>query len=157
MTVSVVVPDTPALTAWIVLVPATTAVANPAALMVALAVFDEDQVAVLVRSLVLLSLNEPVAVNCCVLPAWIEAAAGLIVIDIRASTPFSGAELFFPHLARIRAVNAYLIARGFTTIRIIASCWIEIAILFPTWLVRKRRADRLNGQCPRSYAYTRRT
>ena len=64
VTVSVVVPLIPPVTAWIVVVPADTAVASPAEAIVAVAILDEDQLAVLVKSFVLLSLKEPVAVNC---------------------------------------------------------------------------------------------
>jgi hypothetical protein len=43
---------------------------------------DEVQIAVAVKSCVLLSLYVPVAVNCCVLPAATDAFAGLTAIEI---------------------------------------------------------------------------
>jgi hypothetical protein len=55
--------------AVIVVIPVVIVVASPELLIVATAVLDEDQVAVLERSCVLLSLKVPVAVNCCVFPA----------------------------------------------------------------------------------------
>jgi hypothetical protein len=80
-TVSVVDPTTPPLVALIVEVPAFTAVARPAALIVATAVVPDAHVAVLVRSCVELSLNVPIAVNCCVLPSKMEGFAGVTAID----------------------------------------------------------------------------
>lgn len=74
--------------AAMVVVPRATAVASPAALIVATAVFDEDQVAVLVRSCVVLSLNEPVAVNCRAEPVWIDGAAGVTEIETRLAGAF---------------------------------------------------------------------
>ena len=68
-TVSVVEPLMLPEAALIVVVPVATLVASPPAAIVVAAVFDEVQVAEAVRSCVLLSLNVPVAVNCCVLPA----------------------------------------------------------------------------------------
>ena len=59
----VVVPLTLLDAAVIVLAPAPTPVASPVALIVAMAVFDEDHVAVFVRFCVELSLNNPVALN----------------------------------------------------------------------------------------------
>jgi hypothetical protein len=64
LTVIRVEPLTEAWLALIVVVPAATAVANPALLTVATDGFDDAQVAVEVRSFVLLSLYVPVAVNC---------------------------------------------------------------------------------------------
>jgi hypothetical protein len=62
-------------------VPAATVVASPAALMVATVVVAEVQVTLLVRFCVLLSLNVPVAVNCCVSPLATEGLAGVTAID----------------------------------------------------------------------------
>jgi hypothetical protein len=62
-------------------VPTPAPVANPAALIVAVAVFDELQVAVLVRFWVVPSLKVPVAVNCCVAPLVIDGFAGVTAID----------------------------------------------------------------------------
>ena len=55
--------------------------ANPADEIVATAVLEDDQVAVVVRSFVELSLKVPVAANCWVLPIWIEGLAGVTDID----------------------------------------------------------------------------
>lgn len=70
-------------TALIVVVPTATAVASPPEVIVATAVLDDDQVAVLVKFFEVLSLNDPVAVNCCVVPVWIDAALGLNEIETR--------------------------------------------------------------------------
>jgi len=81
VTVNVVDPTTLPLVALIVDVPAFTAVARPAALIVATVVVPDAHVAVLVRSCVELSLNVPVAVNCCVFPTGMDGFAGVTAID----------------------------------------------------------------------------
>ena len=68
VTVSTVEPVTAPSVALIVLVPAATPVASPPAVIVATAVVADAHVTWLVRFCVLLSLNVPVAVNCCVVP-----------------------------------------------------------------------------------------
>ena len=83
MTVKVVVPVTVPEAAVIVVVPSPAPVASPVEPIVATAVFEEDQVAVFVKSFVLPSLNEPVAVNCHVAPVWIDGVAGAKEIDTR--------------------------------------------------------------------------
>jgi hypothetical protein len=77
-TVSVVVAVTPAEDAVMVVVPGARAVARPAALMVATAPFDESQLEAQVRSLVVPSLKEAVALNCWVAFTLIDGAAGVI-------------------------------------------------------------------------------
>jgi hypothetical protein len=67
----------PAAVAVMFELPVATAVANPLAAMVATLVLDDAHVAELVRSFVLLSEYIPVAVNCCVVPAAIDAEAGV--------------------------------------------------------------------------------
>jgi hypothetical protein len=64
-----------------VLVPTPAPVAKPALVMVAVAVVPDDQVTDVVRFCVLLSLNVPVAVNCCVAPFAIDGFAGVTAID----------------------------------------------------------------------------
>src|SRR6202163_3847378 len=81
VTVSVVLPVMLLEAAWIVVVPAPTAVAKPAALIVATVTAEELHVAVLVRFCVVPSLNVPVAVNCCVPPFVTEGFAGVTAID----------------------------------------------------------------------------
>ena len=61
--------------------PAATAVARPALLIVAVAGVTDVHVAEFVRFCVLLSLYVPVAVNCCVAPLAIEGVAGVTAID----------------------------------------------------------------------------
>ena len=68
--------------AVISLVPAQTPVASPEASIVAAAA-ELAQVALDVRSAVLLSLKVPVAVNCCVAPSWMEALTGVTEMDWR--------------------------------------------------------------------------
>lgn len=55
--------------------------ARPVELIVAAFVFDEAQVAVFVKSCVVLSEKVPVALNCSVLPAGTELFAGATAID----------------------------------------------------------------------------
>src|ERR1700676_3175103 len=81
VTVSVVLPVMLLEAAWIVVVPAPTAVAKPAALIVATVTAEELHVAVLVRFCVVPSLNVPVAGNCCVLPFRTEGFAGVTAMD----------------------------------------------------------------------------
>src|SRR5215468_9205504 len=67
--------------AVMLLEPIAAPVAKPVVLMLTVAVFEEAQVAVLVRFCVLPSLNVPVAVNCTLVPLAIEEAPALTVID----------------------------------------------------------------------------
>src|SRR5277367_2934955 len=83
VTVSTVEPEIAPEVALTVEVPAEAPVAKPLALMVATAGEAEAQVTLPVRFCVLLSLNVPVAVNCCVKPLAIEGFAGLTAIDCR--------------------------------------------------------------------------
>jgi hypothetical protein len=69
--------------AVIVTFPGDTPVANPALLMVATDLSLELHTEELVIILVVLFENMAVAVNCCVLPAFIVGAAGVTVIDVR--------------------------------------------------------------------------
>ena len=75
--------------AVITVVPAARLVARPilpaVLLIVAVAAVAELQVAVWVRSCVELSVNVPIAVNCCVVPSAIEGAAGVTAIDTNAA------------------------------------------------------------------------
>ena len=73
---SVVLPLTAPSVAEIVVVPALTAVASPAAFTVATAVLDDAHVTWLVRFCVLPSEYVPVAVNCCVPPTVTVGFAG---------------------------------------------------------------------------------
>ena len=81
VTVNVVDPTTLPLVALIVDVPAFSAVASPAALIVATVVVPDAQTALLVKSCVVVSLKVPVAVNCCVFPAATDGFAGVTAID----------------------------------------------------------------------------
>lgn len=67
--------------------PAATAVATPAVLMVATVVVVDVHVADAVRSCVLLFVYVPVAANCCVVPLPIDGFAGVTAIDTRAGVP----------------------------------------------------------------------
>ena len=60
-------------------------VANPPAPIVATPLFDELHVTVPVKFCVLLSVYVPVAVNCCVFPAGMEAFAGVMAIETNAA------------------------------------------------------------------------
>jgi len=80
LTVSVVNPEMPLSAAVIVVVPVAPAVASPVLLMLATLVAEEVQVTVEVMSLLLLSPNVPVAVNCWVPLKAIVGLAGDTVI-----------------------------------------------------------------------------
>ena len=85
VTVKTVDPVMPFSVAEIVLVPVFTPVARPPAEIVATDVVADAHVTEPVRFCVELSLNVPVAVNCCVLPLAIEGFAGVTAIDCRAA------------------------------------------------------------------------
>jgi hypothetical protein len=85
VTVSVVDPTTLPLVALIVELPAFSAVARPPAVIVAVAGVPDAHTALFVRSCVELSLNVPVAVNCCVFPTRTEGVAGVTAIDVSAA------------------------------------------------------------------------
>ena len=82
-TVRVVDPDMVPDVTVIVVVPAATDVAKPAALIVATPVLDEAQVDVNVRFCVVLSENVPVATNCSVVPLAMLGFTGVIAMDTR--------------------------------------------------------------------------
>jgi hypothetical protein len=84
----------PAAVAVMFVLPVATAVANPLPEIVATLVLADAHVAELVRSFVLLSEYVPVAVNCCVAPAAIDAEAGVT------ATPVSVTPLPPPHPTR---------------------------------------------------------
>jgi len=79
--------------AVMLLEPAPTPEAIPA-VKVAAAVFEEVQVADVVRFCVLPSLNVPVAVNCSTVPLAIEAFGPLIAIDCRVAAVTAKAKMF---------------------------------------------------------------
>ena len=82
VTVRSVEPLIPPEVAWIVALPAATAVASPVVLLiVAAAAFVEVQATTLVMFRVPPPLKSPVAVNCCVTPVAIEGLAGVTVIE----------------------------------------------------------------------------
>ena len=69
---------------------------------------EDDHMAVLVKSLVVLSLNDPVAVNCCVVPVWIEEPLGLTEIEARVAVevpPPAEEEELGPPLQPVSAVK----------------------------------------------------
>jgi hypothetical protein len=72
--------------AWTVVWPLATPLAKPVLLTVTTLGFDEIQVVVRLRSWVLLSLNFPIAVSCCVVLTKIEEFSGVIAIDARTIT-----------------------------------------------------------------------
>src|SRR6267378_2697989 len=84
VTVKVVKPVTLPRVALIVEVPICSAEASPVALIVATVVVPEPHTTLFVRSCVELSLNVPVAVNCCVFPAATDGFVGVTAIDTSA-------------------------------------------------------------------------
>ena len=81
VTVRTVDPETLPEVAVMVVVPSPTAVAKPETLMVATVVAELAQVAVAMRSWVVLSLKVPVAVNRCMSPMAREIEEGVTVMD----------------------------------------------------------------------------
>src|SRR6266436_2309625 len=80
-----------------VLVPIPPALATPALLMMAIAVFEELQLTAPVRFWVLPLLYVPVAANCCVVPLVIEGLAGVTAIDNNVgAVPGSGRKAIIP-------------------------------------------------------------
>lgn len=92
--------------AVIVAPPMPVPVANPLAPIVATVGADELQFTALVNSCVLLSLNVPVAVNCCVVPFAIAALPGLRASEVRTGgvTVNAAEPLIVPEVAAIVAV-----------------------------------------------------
>ena len=74
-------PDEGVMVAVMVVGPFTSAVASPEELIVAVDVDDDVHAAWLVTSCELPSPSVPVALNCCVLPGWMEGFDGEIVIE----------------------------------------------------------------------------
>jgi hypothetical protein len=109
ITVSFVLPITVPLVAWMVLVPPASAVARPPVEMVAVPGVSEAQVTLEVISFVELSLNEPVAVNCCVAPALMLGFGGVTAMLLRVAAEFEFDEQ--PARTRIAAANK-IIARA---------------------------------------------
>src|SRR6202022_2685257 len=105
VTVSSVEPVMLPLVAEISDVPALTVVAKPVALIVATLVVADAHTA-LPSTCVVLSLNVPVAVNCCVVPLAIDGFAGVTAIDrnVAAVTVNWGEPLFPPDVAVIVVV-----------------------------------------------------
>jgi hypothetical protein len=82
VTVNVVLPLMVPLVAEIAVVPGATATARPAFEIVAVAAVADAHVTVLDTSIVVLSLNVPVATNCCWAPFAIDGNEGVTAIDI---------------------------------------------------------------------------
>jgi hypothetical protein len=83
VTCKVVDPDTNPELAVTVQLPAARALARPEMLTLATLPSEEVQIAVAVMSWVVPSLNVPIAVNCCTVPAGSEGFAGVTAMDDR--------------------------------------------------------------------------
>ena len=83
VTVRLVEPEIAPKVAPMEVLPATSPLANPAALIEATPAFEELHATLPVRFWVLLSEYVPVATNCCVAPAVIEGFAGVTAIETR--------------------------------------------------------------------------
>jgi hypothetical protein len=110
VTVNVVAPTTGPKVALIMLVPAPTPVAKPAAEIVAAAVVPDAHVTEDVRTWVVVSVYVPVATNCCVADWAMAGLAGVTAIDCSAAavtvntsagevTPFSEAVMLLVPIA----------------------------------------------------------
>jgi len=87
VTINVELPDTDPDVAVMIVEPMVTEVASPeVAFTVAMVAVPEDQVALVVRSAVLVSLNVPVAVNSCVSPFARLGFDGVTAIETRLLT-----------------------------------------------------------------------
>jgi hypothetical protein len=106
VTVSVVLPEMAPLVALIVVLPAFSADAKPALLIVAVVVLDDAHVALAVRFCVELSLYVPVAVNCCVPPAATDGFTGVTAIDT--SVAAVTASVVLPEMAPLVALIVVL-------------------------------------------------
>jgi hypothetical protein len=94
---SVALPETLPDVAVMTVDPTATDVASPeAAFTVAVAGVPELQLTLLVKSVVLLSLNVPVALNCCVRPSGMPGAPGVTAIDSNPLTKDTRAVLVVP-------------------------------------------------------------
>src|SRR5579871_4497097 len=110
VTVNVVDPLTPPELALIVLVPMPAPVANPPAAIVATDTVADVHVTEPVRFWVLLSLNVPVAVNCCVKPFVSEGFAGVTAIDFKVATcETTGAGMAIPPVAEGSPGNVWMV------------------------------------------------
>src|ERR1039458_9637300 len=109
--------------ALIVAVPTALATAAPVGLTLAIADPDELHVAVFVRFCVLPSLYVPVAMNCCVSPAAIEALAGVTVTEARTgevtvsvavpcTVPEAAAIVVLPTIKPLARPAALIVATG---------------------------------------------
>ena len=109
VTVSVVLPTMPPLVAEIVLVPAFSADARPALVIVAVVSVPDAHVTLPVKFCVELSLYVPVAVNCCVLPAATDGSAGVTAMDtsVAAVTVSVVLPTMLPLVAEIVLVPAF--------------------------------------------------
>jgi len=85
VTVSVAEPVTEPDVAVICVVPAARVMANPEALIEAIALVADPQLTWLVRFCVLPSVNVPVAVNCWELPSATDGVGGVTAIDTNAA------------------------------------------------------------------------
>src|ERR1700692_2419395 len=83
--VNMVDPETVPDVALIVAMPVFTLAASPVLLIPAVAGVSEAQTAAAVRSFLVPSVKEPVAVNCWVVPRAIEGLAGVTAIETRAA------------------------------------------------------------------------
>jgi hypothetical protein len=109
VTVSVVLPTMLPLVAEIVLVPAFSADARPAPVIVAVVSVPDAHVTLPVKFCVELSLYVPVAVNCCVLPAATDGSAGVTAMDtsVAAVTVSVVLPTMLPLVAEIVLVPAF--------------------------------------------------
>jgi hypothetical protein len=111
VTVSTVEPEIAPEVALMDEVPTPAAVAKPAVVIVATDVVAEAHVTLLVRFCVLLSLNVPVAVNCCVNPLATEGFAGVTAIEtsvgeVTVSTVDPVMDPDFAEIVEVPAVSA---------------------------------------------------
>jgi hypothetical protein len=138
-TVNVVLPETVPRLAAIVVLPTVVELARPldpaALLIVATDVVADDQVTVVVRSCIVLSVYTPVAVNCFVRPAAMVGVAGVTPIE----TSAAGVTVTDVLPAREPRVAATVVVPGASADNepvLLTGATVELVELHVTWVVR---------------------
>jgi hypothetical protein len=139
VTVSTVEPFNDPDVAEIVAVPCPTLVANPAALIVAVAGVSEDQRAVFVSSSILPSVYVPVAVNCWIVPGAIEGVDGVMATEASAAPVTVNVvdPLTEPELAEIVALPCATLAAN-PALLVVAVAGVfddQVAVLVRFWVL----------------------
>jgi len=136
VTVSVVLPTMLPLVAEIVLVPAFSADARPALVIVAVVSVPDAHVTLAVTFCVELSLYVPVAVNCCVFPATTEGFTGVTAMDTNVAAvtvnPFTSVSTSAPvATVTLLAPSVAVPATFSTAVALVAELTVNDATVIP--------------------------